>query len=84
MTVVKRSGKHEEYSTNKLANSIRSANEGTGEPLKVTFLLSEFEQIVKGKELISTQQIDIIIYGLLYSKGLLQTLDNYISYDKLQ
>jgi len=84
MTVVKRSGKHEEFSTNKLANSIRAANEETDEPLKATFLVSEFEQIIKGKELITTQQIDIIIYGLLYSKGLLKTLNRYISYDKLQ
>lgn len=83
MTVVKRSGKHEEYSSKKLASSMRAANNETGEPLKASFLVSEFEQIVSGKELITTQQIDVIIYGLLYSKGLLKTLEKYISYDKL-
>jgi len=83
MTVVKRSGNHEEYSSKKLANSIRAANQDSGEPLKATFLVSELEQILSGKELITTQQIDIIIYGLLYSKGLVKTLEQYISYDKL-
>jgi len=82
MKVIKKSGKQEEFSVKKLLNSIRAANEGTDEPLKPTLIEAEFQQIIKGKELITTQQIDIIIYGLLYSKELFKTLDKYITYEK--
>jgi len=82
MTVVKKSGKKEEFSDGKLSNSIKSANTGTDELFNVASLIGEFQQIVHGKKLITTRQIDIIVYGLLYSKGLMQTLMKYISYDK--
>ena len=82
MKVIKKSGKQEEFSVKKLLNSIRAANAGTDEPLKPALIEAEFQQIIKGKELITTQQIDIIIYGLLYSKGLAGTLENYITYEK--
>lgn len=82
MTVIKKSGRKEDFSVQKLSNSISSANAKTNEFLTLNSLVAEFLQIAKGKELITTQQIDIIVYGLLYSKGLLQTLTTYISYDK--
>lgn len=81
MTVIKKSGKKEAFQVEKLCHSIQSANAKTDEPLKVRTIITDFQQIVQGKELITTQQIDIIIYGLLYSKGLMQTLMTYISYD---
>lgn len=82
MTVIKKSGKKEEFSIDKLSHSIRSANSQTDEPIKLNTFLAEFRQIVSGKDLITTQQIDVIVYGLLYSKGLLKTLISFISYDK--
>lgn len=82
MTVIKKSGKHQEFSAKKILASIRAANMGTEEYVDPLLILSEFEQIVEGKELISTQHIDVIIYGLLYSKGYLKTLVRYIEYDK--
>jgi len=82
MTVVKKSGRKEEFSTEKLSNSLRAANIGTDELFDMASLTAEFQQIVQGKKLITTKQIDIIVYGLLYSKGFLQTLLKYISYDK--
>lgn len=82
MIVIKKSGKKEDFSPDKLASSIRHANQRTEEIVDVTALVHEFNRIVNGKELINTQQIDVIIYGLLYSKGLLQTLVSYISYDE--
>lgn len=82
MTVIKKSGKKEDYSPDKLSNSIKQANQRTEEEIDVHSLVSEFSRIVSGKELITTKQIDIIVYGLLYSKGLLQTLVSFISYDE--
>lgn len=82
VTVIKKSGKHEEFSAEKMLASIRAANMGTEEYVDPLLLLAEFKQIVEGKELISTQHIDVIIYGLLYSKGYLKTLLKYIEYDK--
>lgn len=82
MTVIKKSGKKEEFLVEKWSNSIKTANIKTEEPLEISNLRTDFLQIVRGKRLITTQQIDIITYGLLYSKGLLKTLIQYISYDK--
>lgn len=82
MTVIKKSGRKEEFSPEKLSHSIKAANAKTNELLEISTMLAEFRQIVSGKELITTKQIDIITYGLLYSTGLLQTLINYVSYDK--
>lgn len=82
MTVIKKSGKKEDFSVEKLSGSITAANAKTDEPLEISALIAEFRQIVNGKELITTRHIDIITYGLLYSKGLMKTLLKYISYDK--
>lgn len=82
MTVIKKSGKKEEFSSDKLSNSIKNANQRTEEVLDFDALVHEFSRIVSGKALITTKQIDIIVYGLLYSKGFLQTLVSFISYDE--
>lgn len=82
MTVIKKSGKKEDFSPDKLSSSIKKANEKTEEAIDVDSLVADFNRIVNGKELIATKQIDIIVYGLLYSKGWLQTLVAFISYDE--
>lgn len=82
MKVVKKSGKVEEYLPGKLADSVRKANEKTEEVIDVDGLLRDFARIAEGKEHISTGDIDIITYGLLYSKGFHQTLLTYISFDE--
>lgn len=82
MTVIKKSGRKEEFSEVKLANSIRAANEKTEEIMNVDSLVYEFVRIASGKDLMTTRQIDIIVYGLLYAQGHLKTLLSFISYDK--
>jgi len=82
MIVIKKSGKREELSMGKISRSIRAANAGTDERGNIASLLEEFQEIVKEKKFITTRQIDIIVYGLLYSEGLLKTLVKYITYDK--
>ena len=82
MTVVKKQGQKEEYSSEKLLNSIKRANEGTGEELNTNSISVGFYQIVEGKAFITTKQIDVIVCGLLYTQGLLKTLASFMSYDE--
>lgn len=82
MTVIKKSGKKEEFSMGKLTQSLKYANQRTEEEMNISALEGDFNRIVEEKTVITTKQIDVIIYGLLYSKGLLQTLVSYISYDE--
>lgn len=82
MTVIKKSGKKEDFSDEKLLKSITAASVVSGEDINLKLIMAEFQQIVRGKELITTQQIDVIVNGLLYSKGLFGTLEQFVSYDK--
>lgn len=82
MTVIKKSGRKEDFMEYKVSNSIDAANKGTKESLNLKSLLSDFKQLIAGKEEISTRQIVIIVCGLLYEQGLTLTLENYSSYDK--
>lgn len=82
MTIIKRSGRKEEFQEYKLSNSIDAANRGTGESLSLKTLMADFEQIIKGNKELSTREIVIIVYGLLYEKGLIKTLESYSTYEK--
>lgn len=85
MTIVKKSGKKEEFSKEKLANSIAAASDEANQPLNesdIKNLIVEFQQIIKGKDLMTTQQIDVVVNGLLYSKGYFGALEHYVSYKK--
>lgn len=83
MTIIKKSGRKEEYSAEKLSNSIAAASDEAREPLNesdLKLIITEFNQIISGKELMTTQQIDVIVSGLLYSKNRRKTLEQYMSY----
>lgn len=82
MIVIKKSGLKEDFSIGKLQHSIKAANNKTDEIIDLSELLEIFQQILDEKTQIKTQNIDIIVYGLLYSKGYMQTLINYKSYEK--
>lgn len=80
MMVLKKSKEEEKFSYEKLTRSILAANEGTGETLDTELLVAEFQNIVMDKEDITTGQINVIVYGLLYSKRAIKTLENYAEY----
>lgn len=85
MTIIKKSGKKEDFSVEKLSRSISAASDEANEPLNegdLKLILAEFRQIVTGKELMTTQQIDIVVNGILYSKGYYDILERYVSYAK--
>lgn len=85
MTIVKKSGKKEEFSADKLSKSIAAAFADDGAPLEdqeLREIVLEFQQIVSGKNLITSQHVDIIVNGLLYAKGYFGVLEQYVSYGK--
>ncbi|MFV0414361.1 MAG: ATP cone domain-containing protein [Oscillospiraceae bacterium] len=82
MVVIKKTDQQENFSYEKLANSVRAANAETGEPLDVELLLMEFQNLVANNDYVTTGQINVIVYGLLYAKNALQTLKNYAEYKK--
>lgn len=85
MVIIKKSGKKEAFSADKFKSSIAAASEEANQPLSdgdLRKLLTDFQQIVNGKDLMTTQQIDVVINGLLYSKGFYGALEHYVSYNK--
>lgn len=82
MIIVKKHGDKEEYSSEKLSNSIGRANHGTGEALDVNSFSVDFYRMVEGKAFITSAQIDVIICGLLYTQGFHKTLAAFMSYNE--
>lgn len=82
MIVIKKSDKQEKFSFDKLSLSIRAANANTEDSLDIPLLIAEFQNIIVEKDYITTGQINVIIYGLLYSKKAFQTLKNFSEYTK--
>ena len=82
MLVFKKSDVQEEFSSDKLAHSILTANAKTEEAIDIKLLMAEFKNIVMDKEDITSGEIEVIVYGLLYSKGAVQTLESYSEYKK--
>lgn len=80
MYVIKKSDEKEKFTYEKLSRSIQAANENTGEDIDIALLLAEFMNIVVDKSDVTTGQINVIVYGLLFSKGALKTLKNYAEY----
>lgn len=80
MIVIKKSDQEEKFSFEKLTRSILAANEGTDEPLDTELLMAEFQNIVANNDYLTTGQIKVIVYGLLYSKNVMATLKNYSEY----
>lgn len=85
MVVIKKSGKKEEFAPGKIYQSIAGANDETDEPMNESDLkvvISDLRHIVEGKDQIDTFQIDVIVSGLLYTRGLMKTLKQYSNYRK--
>lgn len=77
MVVIKRSREEEPFSREKLSLSIKAANRDSGEAIDDDLIAAEFQNIVMDKDFVTTGQITAIICGLLYTKGMLKTLENY-------
>lgn len=84
MVVIKASDNQEEFSFHKLILSIKAANENTDEPLDIDLLKAEFQTIILDKEFVTTGEIKVIVYGLLWKNNAVQTLKNYTDFSKRQ
>lgn len=82
MVVIKASDNQEEFSFHKLNVSIKAANENTDEPLDIDLLKAEFQTILLDKEFITTGEIKVIVYGLLWKNNAVKTLKNYTDFRK--
>lgn len=85
MIIIKKSGKEEEFSADKLLCSISAASDEVKKPLNESDLkvfLANFQKILEGKTSISTCQIEIIVFGLLYEMGCTEILENYAAYSR--
>ena len=82
MFVIKKSDEQEKFSLEKLVHSVAAANAETDESLDLDLLAAEFQNIVADMEYITTGQINIIVYGLLFSKGAMQTLQHFAGFKK--
>lgn len=83
MLVIKRDGRKEDFLPEKIYQTVAAASDETAEPLNESDLkavISEIKSIMKGKEEIHSYQIDIILSGVLYTKGFLATLKKYRDY----
>lgn len=83
MVVIKKSNEEQPFSIEKLALSIKAANMNTDEPLDVELVVAEFRSIIVDNDYITTGQIAVVVYGLLYSKGAFKTLYNFAKYKEL-
>lgn len=82
MIVLKKSDVEEPFLLEKLTHSVQAANVETDETLDIELLMAEFQNIVVDMEQITTGQINVIVYGLLYSKKATKTLERYAGFKK--
>lgn len=83
LTIIKKNGQREEFCVNKIKSSLAASSDEAKQPLNesdLTSILHELQQILDGKTTVSTQQITVIIAGLLYLKGFIGVLQVYLGY----
>lgn len=84
MQIIKKSGKKEDFSIEKIKSSLNGASRDAGIVISdgdMRRILSELQQMVKDKELITSQHINVIISGLLYTNGYHNILEYYANFD---
>ena len=78
MKIMKRSGVIEDFFTDKLKISLAAISDEANQPLNesdLNLLILELDQITKEKELITTDQLTVIMAGLLYTTGFIGVLE---------
>jgi len=83
VTIIKKSGKKEEFSIGKVKSSLTAVCNEANQPLsekEMGRIISEVQQFIKDKQMMTTQQIDVIITGLLYTRGYYVILEHYVKY----
>lgn len=86
MTIIKRSGKKEEFSIDKVARSMTAAAREAQVPMsdqEVTRMTAEVQRFIGNKEFTTTYEIGVIISGLLYINGFTRLLEFYARHKPL-
>lgn len=85
MLIIKRSGKTEEFSIDKIRAALAACSDEADQPFNesdLKRLTADLEQIISGKESLTTGQIVVIVAGILYTQGYFGALEHYLSYNR--
>lgn len=83
MIIIKRSGRTEDFSAEKVRLSIAAASESAGQPMNVSDLnlvMSDLMDVIGKRERIKTSHLQIIVMGILRYRGYDGVLDAYVDY----
>jgi len=81
-TIIKRSGKEEDFDIEKVKHSIAAASDELKRPFNVSDLnrLARcLEELLKGKEKITSREISIYLIGLMHLEGHPELAESYIN-----
>lgn len=83
MIIIKRSGRTEKFSEEKVRLSIAAASETAGQPMNVSDLnlvMNDLMDVIGKRERIKSLHLQIILMGILRYRGYDGVLDAYVDY----
>jgi transcriptional regulator NrdR family protein len=83
LTVIKRSGKEEAFSPDKIKNTLAAASDEMGRPLNagdLRILVSSVESRLSGREKISSREVLMTLIDLLREEGYSDLAGRYVGY----
>lgn len=83
MIIIKRSGRNEKFSAEKVRLSIAAASETAGQPMNVSDLnlvMSDLMDVIGKRERIKSLHLQIIVMGILRYRGYNGVLEAYVDY----
>lgn len=83
MIIIKKSGRTEEFSKEKIRLSIASASESAGQPMNqsdLNMVMKDLADVIGNSERIKSVHLQIIVMGILRYRGYDGVLDAYVDY----
>jgi len=84
LQVIKRSGKTEEYSPDKMISSLSAAGDEIGQPLNsgdLRVIIADISRILEGKATVMSSDLYAIVLGVLGAHGFDGVFDSYRTHD---
>ena len=81
ITVIKRSGASEEFSAEKIRNSLAVASDETNQPLNmadINMVVTDVARIIEGKTEIQAFDLYMVVLGILSARGFTAIRDSYV------
>jgi len=83
MIIIKKSGRTEEFSKEKIRLSVAAAGENAGQPMNesdLKIVMNDLADVVGKRERIKSVHLQIILMGILRYRGYDGVLDAYVDY----